>query len=57
MKRGEPPGYPRFQDRNQYASFTYPQAGLSMGNGRLALSKIRHIKMKRHRGVGGAVKT
>ncbi|HBE25141.1 MAG TPA: transposase, partial [Ktedonobacter sp.] len=26
-KSGETPGYPRFQGRNRYDSFTYPQGG------------------------------
>src|SRR6476620_6866396 len=39
VKKGETPGYPRFQGRNRYDSFTYPQAGFLLENGRLALSK------------------
>ncbi len=27
VKKGETPGYPRFQGRNRYTSFTYPQVG------------------------------
>src|SRR5690242_20289982 len=27
MREGETPGYPRFQGRNRYNSFTYPQYG------------------------------
>jgi putative transposase len=30
VKNGEKPGYPRFQGRNRYDSFTYPQAGFSL---------------------------
>src|SRR6516225_2377850 len=27
LKAGQTPGYPRFQGRNRYTSFTYPQVG------------------------------
>src|SRR5690349_11154185 len=37
-KRGETPGFPRFQGKNRYASFTYPQLGWSLENGKLTLS-------------------
>ena len=33
-------GYPRFQGRNRYDSFTYPQKGFSIEDGKLKLSKI-----------------
>jgi hypothetical protein len=35
VKAGETPGYPRFQGRERYCSFTYPQVG-HHGNARLA---------------------
>ena len=57
VKAGKKPGYPRFQGCNRYDSFTYPQAGFSIENGRLALSKIGHVKMKLHRKVLGNMKT
>ncbi|GHO79261.1 transposase [Ktedonobacter sp. SOSP1-85] len=53
----ETPGFPRFQGRNHYDSFTYPQAGFSLKNGRIELSKIGHVKLKLHREVLGTVKT
>src|SRR5262245_7442092 len=34
LKAGEEPGYPRFQGRNRYNSFTYPQYGNGVGVGR-----------------------
>src|SRR5260370_40235711 len=39
---GETPGYPRFQGRDRYNSFTYPQFdnGARLDNGYLVLSKI-----------------
>ena len=49
-KNGENPGYPRFQGRNRYDSFTYPQAGFSLTHdNRVALSKIGSVKVKLHR--------
>src|SRR2546421_614241 len=41
VKAGERPGYPRFQGRNRYDSFTYPQGGFSLtADSRVCLSKI-----------------
>jgi putative transposase len=57
-KQGEKPGYPRFQGKSRYNSFTYPQAGFSLthDNG-LSLSKIGSVKMKLHRAIKGTIKT
>ncbi|EFH84737.1 RNA-guided endonuclease InsQ/TnpB family protein [Ktedonobacter racemifer] len=57
VKAGKKPGYPRFQGRSHYDSFCYPQAGFSIKNGRLELSKIGHVKIKLHRKVVGTIKT
>jgi putative transposase len=57
LKNGEKPGYPRFQGYTRYDSFTYPQAGFSIEDGKLALSKIGHVKIKLHRPIQGTVKT
>lgn len=58
IKNGEEPGYPRFQGRNRYNSFTYPQGGYSLTHdSRLCLSKMGSIKIKLHREIEGAVKT
>src|SRR2546428_11580278 len=46
VKRGDTPGYPRFQGRDRYASFTYPQLGWSVLGQRLTLSKIGTLKLK-----------
>jgi putative transposase len=45
VKRGEKPGYPRFQGRNRYHSFTYKEYGngARLENGYLVLSKIGRI--------------
>jgi putative transposase len=58
VKAGENPGYPRFQGRNRYDSFTYPQGGYSLTHdNRLCLSKIGSIKVKCHRQLEGTIKT
>jgi len=50
--------YPRFQGRNRYDSFTYPQAGFSITDkGKLKLSKIGEIKLIQHREIEGKIKT
>ena len=55
---GETPGYPRFQGRNRYNSFTYPQGGYSLTHdNRLCLSKIGSIKINLHREIEGTIKT
>src|SRR5262249_20491499 len=53
----ENPGYPRFRSRSRYDSFTYPQSGFDILSGKLALSKIGHIKIKLHRPIEGKIKT
>ena len=50
-------GYPRFQGRNRYNSFTYPQSGFSIEDGKLNLSKIGNIKIILHREIEGKIKT
>lgn len=59
LANGEHPGFPRFQGRNRYHFFTYPQAGgfsLTHDN-RVCLSKIGSIKIKLHRPIEGTMKT
>jgi len=53
IKKGAKAGYPRFKGRNRYDSFTYPQYGngVSLGNGRLTLSKIGSIRILQHREI------
>ena len=58
VKNGGKPGYPRFQGRNRYDSFTYPQSGFKiLEGGKLKLSKIGTIRMFMHREVEGRIKT
>src|SRR2546428_8788367 len=53
-KNGEKPGYPRFQGRNRYDSFTYPDgAGWRFDGTHLHLSKIGSLKVKLHREIQG----
>ena len=50
-------GYPRFQGRDRYNSFTYPQKGFELNDGKLNLSKIGNIKIIFHREIEGIIKT
>lgn len=65
-KNGENPGYPRFQGRNRYDSFTYPDgAGWKLTReelgkklkGTLHLTKIGESKIILHRPIIGKIKT
>jgi len=61
VQAGETPGYPRFQGRYRYNSFTYPQVGEHGGarldNGFLVLSKIGRIALRWSRSIEGTPKT
>lgn len=51
-------GYPRFQGRNRYDSFTYPQSGFEItDDGKIKLSKIGEIRIFQHREIEGKIKT
>ena len=55
---GETPGYPRFQGRDRYDSFTYPDiAGWKLEGNQLHLSQIGTIKVVLHREIEGTIKT
>ena len=61
---GETPGYPRFQGRNRYHSFTYKEYGngARVENGHLVLSKIGRIAVHWSRRtkkgiIAGTIKT
>jgi putative transposase len=47
IERGETPGYPRFQGRHRYHSFTYKEYGngARLENGHLLLSKIGRVNV------------
>jgi putative transposase len=57
VKKGEIPGFPRFQSYKRYNSFTYPQSGFSLTGNHLELSKIGNVKVKLHRPLEGIMKT
>ena len=60
VENREKPGYPRYQGRNRYDSFTYPQVencAIHLQSGKLALPKIGNIKIKLHRKIEGKIKT
>lgn len=50
-------GYPRFKGRHRYNSFTYPQSGFELKEGKLNLSKIGSLKIILHREMEGLIKT
>jgi putative transposase len=58
---GAHPGYPRFQGKDRYNSFTYPQVGehggAALDGGMLSLSKIGPIRLRLHRPLQGTPKT
>lgn len=55
----EKPGYPRFKGYDRYDSMTFPQVpvGCTLKEGRLAVSKVGHIKIVLHRKLKGTPKT
>src|SRR5579885_390504 len=57
LKAGQKPGYPRFQGRHHYDSFTYPPAGFALAGEQLTLSKVGDLKVRLHRPMQGQVKT
>lgn len=59
VKRGEKPGYPRFKSKDRFNSFTFPQWGFKIKDGKLVLSKIGAIKLIQHREIPeeGIIKT
>lgn len=59
VKAGEKPGFPRYQGRDRYDSFTYPQSGFSLSeDGHTAyFSKIGNIRIRLSRPLEGKVKT
>jgi putative transposase len=59
VKAGQTPGFPRFQARSRYHSFTYKQFGngAHLEHGFLVLSKIGHIAVRWSRPIEGTPKT
>jgi putative transposase len=59
VQSGEKPGFPRFQGRNRWHSFTYKEYGngARLDNGYLVLSKIGRIAVRWSRPIAGTIKT
>ena len=59
LKLGQAPGFPRFQGRDRYHSFTYKQYGFGtrLDNGFLVLSKIGRVAVRWSRPLEGTPKT
>jgi putative transposase len=59
VQTGQTPGYPRFQGRGRFNSFTYKEFGngARLDNGFLVLSKIGHVAARWSRPMEGAPKT
>jgi putative transposase len=59
LAHGEQLGFPRFQGRERYHSFTYKEYGNGArpDNGYLVLAKIGRIAVRWSRPVQGAIKT
>jgi putative transposase len=59
VKAGETPGFPRFQGKGRYKSFTFPEYGNGavLDGGALSLSKIGRIRIRLHRPLEGIPKT
>jgi len=56
-ERKEKAGFPRFRSYKRYDSFTYTQSGFALADGKLRLSKIGSLRIKRHRPIEGKIKT
>src|SRR5258708_4302563 len=59
LAHGEKPGFPRFQGKDRYHSFTYKEVGngARLDNGYLVLSKIGRIAVRWSRPIEGTSKT
>ena len=58
VRRGQTPGYPRYQSRTHYESFIFPDAsGWKLSGHRLNITGLGSIKIKLHRPVEGTIKT
>ena len=59
IREGQTPGFPRFQGRNRFNSFTYKEYGngARLDNGFLVLSKIGRVAVRWSRPIEGTPKT
>ncbi|MGL4610443.1 MAG: RNA-guided endonuclease InsQ/TnpB family protein [Trueperaceae bacterium] len=57
IKAGAKAGFPRFQGRNRFDSFCYPQYKTTPKDKHIYLPKIGNVRLRLSRAVGGKVKT
>lgn len=57
LNKSEKAGFPRFQGKNRFHSFTYAQSGFKLNGKFLSLSKIGDVRIKCHRQIQGKIKT
>lgn len=57
LAKGGKAGFPRFQGKNRFHSFTYTQSGFQLKKKYLYLSKIGEVRIKQHRQIQGNIKT
>ena len=59
VKRGDKPGFPRFQGRNRFDSFCYPQytAKVASDAEHVYLPKLGNVRIRLHRPINGRIKT
>src|SRR5215813_13345964 len=59
VQAGEHPGFPRFQGRNRYHSFTYKEYGngARLDNGFVVLAKLSRMAVRSSRPIVGTIKT
>lgn len=58
VKNGKKPGYPRFQGKNRYDSFCFPDhSNWKLEKNRITINNVGSIKVKMHREIEGKIKT
>lgn len=58
IKAGEKPGFPRYQGRDRYESFCFPDhAGWKLSGDRLSITHLGSVKVRLHRALRGTIKT
>jgi putative transposase len=57
VKKGEKPGFPRFQGKDRYNSFTLKNTGWKLENRYLWVKNVGRFKMKLSREIQGTIKT
>ncbi len=58
IRHGQTPGYPRYQSRTHYDSFTFPDmSGWKLSGHRITITGLGSVKIKLHRPVEGTIKT